>query len=427
MAVEQEEIIAAQPERSNKAGAPDDFDFREFTKLPKGLNERFAMINRMIARDMNDSRSPVPSFYRYNKTKIMEYPENPYKYERELRNAVTYLYGASAHFRRLIQYFVSLNSLAYVVSPARIDTLTANPASIRRNYRRVLNLMSGLNAKDQLEKVITVVLREDVFYGTLWETTDSTIIQQLPSEYCAISVIEDNVLNVSFNFSYFDINPTVLPLYPPEFAQKYELYKTDIINLKWQELDSPNSFAIKYNKDILEYALPPFAGILREIYELEDYKALRKTKEEMQNYALLVMSLGIDSNGDWTIDLNKAKDFWRNLENVLPEEVGSVLSPMPIEKISFERTHTGDTDAVSNAEEELFSAAGVSSLLFNNPKASANALLLSIKVDQALTYSIVKSIETMLNRFIRRGMTEEEHEEIPAMQGDVLQATGQIE
>lgn len=33
---------------------------------------------------------------------------------------------------------------------------------------------------------------------------------------------------------------------------------------------------------------------------------------------------------------------------------------------------------------------------------SANALLLSIKADQELTYSIVKSIETMVNRFIHR-------------------------
>lgn len=39
-------------------------------------------------------------------------------------------------------------------------------------------------------------------------------------------------------------------------------------------------------------------------------------------------------------------------------------------------------------------------MLFNNSKASANALSLSIKVDQALTYSIVKSIEGVINRFI---------------------------
>ena len=99
--------------------------------------------------------------------------------------------------------------------------------------------------------------------------------------------------------------------------------------------------------------------------------------------------------------MDKAKEFYSNLDKVTPEEIGSVLSPMPIDKISFERTHTGDTDTIADAEQNLFTAAGVSSLLFNNPKASANALLLSIKADQAVTYGIVKNIGDAVNRLIQ--------------------------
>ena len=77
-----------------------------------------------------------------------------------------------------------------------------------------------------------------------------------------------------------------------------------------------------------------------------------------------------------------------------------MLTPMPIDKISFEKSNTGDTDTVAEAEDNLFSAAGVSSLLFNNRKASANALALSIKADQALTFGIVKSIESFVNRYL---------------------------
>ncbi len=42
---------------------------------------------------------------------------------------------------------------------------------------------------------------------------------------------------------------------------------------------------------------------------------------------MLVMTLGIDDEGNWQMDLDKAKEFWRNLDSVLPEEIGSVLSP----------------------------------------------------------------------------------------------------
>lgn len=365
-----------------------------------GISSKFAVLNRLITRDLNNNAS-TPTFSKYSKDDISKYLSDPYRYEKQLREAVVYIYSASPHFRRLIQYFVGLSDLSYVVMPYRIDPLSANPKTINRNFRKVLNALAAMNVRTQFPKILTVCLREDVFYATMWVTNDNITIQQLPSDSCAISTLEGNVPNVSFDFSYFNSRLTLLDFYPAEFKKKYELYKSDRRGMRWQELDSPTSFAIKCNSDVLDYAVPPFAGILREVYDLEDYKGLKLTKTALENYAMLVMTLGTDKDGNWTIDYEKAKEFWRNLDSVLPEEVGSVLTPMPISKISFEKSNTGDTDTISDAQQNLFSAAGVSSLLFNNDKASANALLLSIKADQAITYGIVKSIEDAVNRFIQ--------------------------
>ena len=293
-----------------------------------------------------------------------------------------------------------MSDLAYVVEPYKIDPKKANTKTINNNYRKVLNLLSSMNIKTQFPKVLTVCLREDVFYGTLWVTNDSVTIQQLPSDYCSISTIEGNVPNVTFDFSYFDSNSALLEYYPAEFQTKYRQYQASRMT-RWIELDSPTSFAIKCNSDILDYALPPFAGLLRELYDIEDYKQMKETKTALENYAMLTMKLPMEKDGTWGIDLPKAKEFWRNLDSVLPDEVGSVLSPMDIDKISFEKSNTGDTDTVSEAEQHMFSAAGVSSLLFNNEKASSNALLLSIKADQAITYGIVKNIQDAINRFLQ--------------------------
>ena len=166
-------------------------------------------------------------------------------------------------------------------------------------------------------------------------------------------------------------------------------------------MDSPTSFAVKCNNDILDYSTPPFAGILREVYDIEDYRQLKVAKTALENYAMIAMTLPMNDDGSWRMDLDKAKEFWRNLDAVLPEEVGSVMSPMEMKKISFEHSNTGDTDTIAEAEQNLFTAAGVSSLLFNNEKASANALALSVKADQAITFGIVKGIEDVVNRFIQ--------------------------
>lgn len=365
------------------------------------IPSRYSALNKLVLRDLNNNTSS-PTFYKYTKEQIQTFLQNPYSNEKNLRDAVIYIYAASSHFRRLVQYFTGLSDLSYVVSPFKIDTSKQKADTVRKKYKQVTDILSNFDIKNQFRKIITVCIREDVFYGTMRENADSIIIQQLPSDYCSIAVIEDNVLNVSFDFSYFDTNSTYLDLYPAEFKTKYEAYQKDRTNMKWQELDSPTSFAVKCNNDILNYAIPPFVGLLREIYEIEDYKQLKLTKTELENYAMLVMKLGITSDGEWEMDFDKAKDFWHNLSNVLPEEVGSILSPMPIEKISFEKSNTGDTDTIVDAENQLFSAAGVSSLLFNNPKASSNALSLSIKADQSITYGIVKSIESVLNRYLHK-------------------------
>lgn len=364
-----------------------------------GISSRFATINKLTTRDLNNNTTS-PTFTKYTKDDIATYLSNPYTYEKQLRAAVVYIYGASSHFRRLIQYFAGLTDWAYIVSPYKIDPKVTSANTINRNYRKSLNFLSSMNIKTQFPKMLTVALREDVVYITTWIQNDNVIFQQLPSDYCSISTVEGNVPNVTFDFSYFDSRQALIEYYPPEFKKKYTQYQKNRTT-KWIELDSPTSFAIKCNSDILDYAIPPFAGILREIYEIEDYKDLRLTKTALENYAMVVMQLGMDDEGNWTLDYNKATDFWRNLDSVLPEEIGSILTPMPVSKISFEKSNTASTNTVAEAEEALFSAAGVSSLLFNNEKASANALSLSIKADQAITYGIVKSIEDAINRLLQ--------------------------
>lgn len=366
-------------------------------------NEKFASFVKLVTRDLNIPRGRyVCNFFdRFSKEDIIRYLAHPAQYEKELRDAVRYVYNASPHFRRLIEYFVGLSDLAYVVSPYRVNPKKASKQRMDLNYRRTLNLLSIMSIKTQFPQILSVCLREDVFYGTIWQSADTITIQRLPSNYCTIATIEGNVPNVTFDFRYFDRYPKSLRYYPKEFEEKYRQYKESHGKQYWIELDAPNSFAVKCNKDFIEFAIPPFAGILPEIFDIENYKQIKMDGAELENYAMLAMYIPLLDNGNWGIDEKKARQFWQNLDEVLPEQVGSVLTPMKMDKISFEKNKSSDDDTVAEAEKSLFTAAGVSSLLFNNDKASANALLLSIKADQAITFGIVKSIEDVVNRFIQ--------------------------
>lgn len=359
----------------------------------------FRALEKLIWRDLN-SNPKSQTFYKYTKDEIVDALKDPQKNEKKLRNAMIYMYGASSHLRRLIQYFAGLNDFAYMVLPYNLD-VTAAKADLHKKFVKATEYINRFDLRTQGRDILTVCMREDAFYCTARESGDKITFQQLPSDYCSISSISSNVFNVTFDFSYFDADSKLLDYYPAEFAQKYSAYQKNR-SLKYQELEPPNSFAIKCNRDILNYALPPFAGVLRNLYDISDYEDLKLTKTELENYALLVMKLGMDNEGRWNMDYDKAVEFWQNLDQVMPEAVGSVLSPMDIEKISFDHSGgTSDTDKISESENHLWSAAGVSSLLFNNTKASSSALLLSIKSDQAITYAIVQSIEAAVNRIFQ--------------------------
>lgn len=373
--------------------------FKAWFNIPS----RFALLNKLVRNDLNNkAKSITPRFYLYTRDQVVKFLSDPYTYRKEIKNAVTYIYGASSHFERIIQYMTSLTYFRYIVTPSKIDTQKINKKTLRNNYHRVLNLLNSANLETELHKILEHCFKYDVFYGTIWTTNDNLSIQQLPDDYCMITESEGNVFNVTFDLSYFDTYPNRLDYYPEEFRIKYNQYKNAKTKKeKWVVLDSPRSFAVKFNDDIPDYPIPPFAGLLREIYDLEDYKNLKLTKTEIENYALLVMKLLIDDDGRWLLDEKKSVEIFNNLSAVLPEEVGAVLSPMNVEKISFDRNAADDTDTVSKAEESIFMAAGVPSLLFSNSRASANALLLSIRADQAMTFTLVKSIENVLNRFIQ--------------------------
>lgn len=372
-----------------------DFSLTDTFRMP----ERFKMLNHLVMRDLNSSRDN-PTFRKYSKKDILCFLKDPYRFERQLRDACYNVYGFSSHFRRLIHYFEGLNDLAYVISPFGADLTKRSLQLMKSNFSKVARTMEAFQPKSQFPKIINACLVGDLFFGTLWVTQDNITVQQLPADYCRIASSEGNVYNASFDFRYFDKYPEKLRYFPAEFGLKYEQYKNNKLK-NWIELDSPTSFAIKCTSGIGAYALPPFAGILPEIYDLDEYKALKLTRTELENYAILVMKLGLNADGSWQIDLDKARDFWSNLDGVLPDAVGSVLTPMGVEKISFDRSSNPDSSTVSDATESIFSAAGVSSLLFNSSKASSNALLLSIKADQSIVYGIVKSIADMVNRYIQ--------------------------
>ena len=202
----------------------------------------FRALEKLIWRDLNNNPKSQ-TFYKYTKDNIVEYLKDPQKNEKQLRNAVIYMYGASSHFRRLIQYFVGLSDLSYFILPYGIDASSAK-GDLRKKFLKASDYVSKFDIKRQCKDILTVCLREDVYYCTAREIGNKITFQQLPSDYCKISSMSDNVCNVTFDFSYFDADQALIDYYSHEFSTKYAAYQKDRTQ-RYQDLEPSFSFAIK--------------------------------------------------------------------------------------------------------------------------------------------------------------------------------------
>jgi hypothetical protein len=369
---------------------------------------QFANLAKLIKKDLNSNQQVSYTFHKnFNKDKVMEWMANPQKYEKQLRDLSRFLYDTSSHYKRLIQYFSTMLTYDYVVEPYGMTEFKPDKKvieSIQQKYLNIINFLETMNLKHEFAKISEKAWIEDCVYAYEYRLKDSYFLQTLNPDYCQISSIEDGVYNFSFDFSFFDKYPKEINKYADEFKKKYDIYKTDKKNSKWQELDSEKTICIKINESI-DYIIPPFAGIFEEIYEIEDYKSLKKAKTELDNYLLLVTKIpymkDTTNENAFALSIDKAIEYFNMAMESLPEQVGGMLSPF--ESVEAVKVDRGDknTDSVLESENALYNSAGVSKLLFNSDNASGAALTKSMRIDQWIAFKSLRQFERWTNRKLK--------------------------
>lgn len=370
------------------------------------LMQNFSKLAKYIKKDLNKNRQTAFMFTKnFNKDTVMTWMQNPSKYTKQLRNLSRFLYDESLHYKRVIQYFANFPTFDYVVELSGItDFSSLNEKIVEEKYLDTLVYLENMNIKHEFSKAHEIAWRDDIFFGYEWETTKSYYIQHLDPDYCDITAYEDGVPVVSFDFSYFKKDGEALERFAPEFTQKYELYKKDSKNFRWQELDSNKTVVIKINETV-DYPIPPLAGLFFEVTDIYDYKALKKARTELENYLLLVFQIPYmdksDKANDFALTMDNAIKYFNMAMANMPDEVGGLISPFEnVESIKVERQDKTQ-DTVQQAEDSLYNTAGVPKLIFNSDNASGAALTKSVKFDSFVAFRILRQIERHINKRLK--------------------------
>lgn len=368
------------------------------------MNNMFSnLVDVQLTKLVNSRATPV-SYFKYTKEQIVKYLQYPEANAKELRNASIYLYEVSAQYRRVINYLADMCSEDYVLHPFKFDPLRLNDPKYKKSfekaYKKASDYMEIFNLKHEMHKAKVIAWREDIFAGYIYSTKDSFYIRKLDPDYIKIASIVDGCFMAAFDFSYFDSKKDELDCYGEEFIEKYHRYQKDK-NLRWQILDEDRQFCIKISEDVL-YPLIPLAGCLAGIFDIEDYKELSKGSAILNNYKALGLKIPTDSNGNMMIDKAKADQFYHQLCNVTPPNIGVFQTPMDVMSFDFEKNGTDDSDKTYEAVRNFYNDAGISSLLFGSDKQTAASLNISITADEALCYAVNRQIERNVNRLLKK-------------------------
>lgn len=375
--------------------------------LDKYAQLAFANLKKSMVQDLANNRKESVLFRKYPIETVVKILENPQSNEVQLREMSNFLYITSSHYRRLISYYSKLPTYNHIVIPSNLPK-KINKKTYKDTYNKVIYQFEKYNLKHEIPKIITTTMLEGVFYGLTYESTDSFYIKPFDGKFAQISSIEDGVCIFSMDLNYFSAKEYLLPSYGEEITNAYWRYRGNAkkkikgdSTLRWFE--PSNGICIKADESNLLFSVPTFCSIFLDVLRLEDYKLLKKAKIEIENYKVLAMKMDCDDDGVPKMDYDMAIKYYNQAANNIPTGIGLILSPFAINDFSFQNSSTADQDAVNQAEENLWSASGTSSLIFGSVKATSSASLnLSVKPDEQISFNLLTQIARYFNKQIKQ-------------------------
>lgn len=349
--------------------------------------------------DLKQNSHAPENFRRISRRDIMRWLKSPESNARNLRKASCWLYEISPHYRRVINYFAGMCPLNYIMYPFRFDPATYNEEKFKNSYKKALSYLEIMNLQHEMHKALVTAWREDIFAGYIFQTKDSMYIMKLDPDYIKIASVVDGCFLVAFDFSYFNQHKDDLEAWGEEFQEKYKIYQNDPTE-RWQILDEKRQFCIKISEDI-KHPCMPLQGCFLGIFDIEDYKDLSKGATILKNYKALGLKLPTDEKGNLLIDKALADQFYYQLCNVTPENIGVFETPMDVQAFDFERNSSDDPDKTYEAVRNFYNDVGVSALLFGSDKQTAASLNISITADEATCFAVNRQIERNVNRLLK--------------------------
>ena len=342
----------------------------------------------------------------YSKENVISYLQNISSNENNLRNLSRYLFYRSQVYFRLIMYNATMFDLnARTVIPTYNPIKNNNSKKILKAYYETLQWLERMNHQHEFLPVLINNFIEDAFFGCCWIDETGMFVLPLPPEYCKIKgkyFTGDFAFDV--DMSFYKKHEYLIDYLGEPFSSMYSAYGGDN-SKKWQPMPDEYALCTKYRLESWETVCPPYSGLFVDLINLLNLGDVQAVADEQQIYKLITATIplinGSDVPDDWAVDLRTALDYYRKLEASLPDYVGSAITPIPLDVISFSDDQTTDTTKIQKATKEVLNTSGGAQILNSSTISGAEAFRSATRADTELAISpLLGQIQGWTNRML---------------------------
>lgn len=342
----------------------------------------------------------------YSKDNVISYLQNISSNENNLRNLSRYLFYRSQVYFRLIMYNATMFDLnARSVIPSYDPTKNNNPNKVLKSYYETLQWLERMNHQHEFLSVLINNFIEDVSYNCCWIDETGMFILQLPPEYCKITgKYFSGDYSFSVDMSYYKKHEYLIEYLGEPLSSMYNAYGGDNAK-KWQPMPDEYALCTKYRVESWETVCPPYSGLFMDLIGLLNLADVQAVADEQQIYKLITATIplinGSDIPDDWAVDVNTALDYYRRLEDSLPPYIGSVVTPIPLDILSFSDDQASDTTKIQKATKEVLNTSGGAQILNSSSISGAEAFRSATRADTELAISsLLGQIQGWTNRML---------------------------
>jgi hypothetical protein len=334
-------------------------------------------------------------------------------------------------YKRILLYFSRMLSydLDYVCTSKKVDYKSTK---YKDDEYTMFEFFDKFDFKDEFQKIMDVLVREEVFFGCYRDDIGERIgIQQLPSSYSLITGRSPGRLLMDFNMIYF-VQPSVdINMFHPIFKEYYykvfgdkntsryipsaTMGERDGTWAQWVQTD-PNIFFVFKLFEQLATRIPLFAGMYPDIALQPLYRELAKTSAMASAVNLLKGEVGTNNSSskggslanNFNIDAKNLGQFMQLLRSSVSSVIGVSAAPLQnLNPVSYPLPDRNVYD--ENMMVTASSSGGDMRLFYGRDRKSIFESEQSLSLDEQIVSAIYREFETFLNLKVNQYVGNKKH------------------